>query len=521
MSNSNFIKKKPMASDTQLSIVKAFLFELDAKKIRYCHFKSNEHLDAAVQGNTDLDLLFEESRKEEVVTALNKSGFVRYKAVALREYPGIDDYLGIDSETGKLVHVHAHFRLLAGETGVKSYHFPWEKEFLAKRQWDEGCRIYRSAYSHEMVLLMIRAGLKQTHNDTLRSFLGLKDKGAKTQICREYIWLRERVEKKELADSAKELIGDEVVNPINELYDRGFDKQSLTAFLESGKGYLSHCRRMGRAESIYRKIGVFSLKVFRYFRIFKFPKYRTTEGNGVIIAVLGPDGVGKSTQTRQISKTIARKVDVLSLYMGSGKGRGSLERFPLMVISNCGRRLGKLFRRIFRKEREGVKQARQGFRSRTIGQPYHLAWGLMLALERRKKLRRIAKAKARGFIIVCDRYPQTEIMGYNDGPLLATYRQSKIPGLRQLAEFEKSTYESAQKIAPDIVLKLFCKIEVLAKRRPELDVSRIEMKQEGIRALRYSEKTIVFEIDASKGETEVFVEMMERVGHGIWQKQKA
>ena len=40
-----------------LNIVKNDLDEFHKNNINYCHFKSNEHVDAAVIGDTDLDIL--------------------------------------------------------------------------------------------------------------------------------------------------------------------------------------------------------------------------------------------------------------------------------------------------------------------------------------------------------------------------------------------------------------------------------------------------------------------------------
>ena len=52
-------------------------------------------------------------------------------------------------------------------------------------------------------------------------------------------------------------------------------------------------------------------------------------------------------------------------------------------------------------------------------------WAVVLAWEKRAKLRRAVRARNRGMIVICDRFPQTQVMGYNDGPLLAPWRESK------------------------------------------------------------------------------------------------
>ncbi|GAA5421541.1 hypothetical protein [Tetragenococcus halophilus] len=40
-----------------LAILKDLFNELNAQNIRYIHWKSNEHLQAAINGDTDLDIM--------------------------------------------------------------------------------------------------------------------------------------------------------------------------------------------------------------------------------------------------------------------------------------------------------------------------------------------------------------------------------------------------------------------------------------------------------------------------------
>src|SRR5690606_39950604 len=51
----------------RLDSVVAFLSELDRRGVRYAHWKSNEHLEDALRGETDLDLLVDpgDRRSEE------------------------------------------------------------------------------------------------------------------------------------------------------------------------------------------------------------------------------------------------------------------------------------------------------------------------------------------------------------------------------------------------------------------------------------------------------------------------
>ena len=47
----------------QISKVQKLFVEFHKRGINYCHFKSNEHLDASFKGLTDLDVLFDIKQK--------------------------------------------------------------------------------------------------------------------------------------------------------------------------------------------------------------------------------------------------------------------------------------------------------------------------------------------------------------------------------------------------------------------------------------------------------------------------
>jgi hypothetical protein len=67
---------KPLAPATRL------FDALHEHDIRYCHWKSNEHLLAGLAGETDLDLLFDRRQFGEVTILLAQCGFRRFDASA-------------------------------------------------------------------------------------------------------------------------------------------------------------------------------------------------------------------------------------------------------------------------------------------------------------------------------------------------------------------------------------------------------------------------------------------------------
>ena len=61
------------------------------------------------------------------------------------------------------------------------------------------------------------------------------------------------------------------------------------------------------------------------------PARRTSPRGGLIVAILGCDGSGKSSVVEEVVGSLGRKVDILPIYFGSGDGRSSVVRLPLKL----------------------------------------------------------------------------------------------------------------------------------------------------------------------------------------------
>ena len=103
---------------------------MNTRAIRYCHWKSNEHVKAAMAGETDLDLLISEDDADAFSDLLGIYNFKQIVSPPEKTYPGIEDYLGFDSETGKCAHLNVHYRLITGKKFIKNHQLPYELLFL-------------------------------------------------------------------------------------------------------------------------------------------------------------------------------------------------------------------------------------------------------------------------------------------------------------------------------------------------------------------------------------------------------
>ncbi len=499
----------------QLNLIRNLVRRLETEAILYCHWKSNEHLNAAMCGNTDLDILFEEGQQARVVEVLRQAGFTRFRSIWLRRYPGIEDFIGIDPEKGKVVHVHAHFQLVLGEKLVKSYRLPWEGELLGTRVWDQEHEIYRSDPVWEMLLLIIREAIKLTGSMKHARH----DPSARSGADREMAWLKERVSPQDLGELAATCCGPHTRQAIDRLYREGLSSSALEALRRLILPVFQKYRRLSRWEvmaiGLVRRLSDPLSRGLRKTILPTLPIQRTIPDDGLIIAILGADGSGKSTVATEVTKELSRKVAVMRIYMGSGSGSSSILRWPLDTVSRHlsgagGNRMRQAGQQAGVPEEPPARILRK-----VLGRAFHVAWALTLAQEKRTKLKRAWQARRKGILVVCDRFPQADIEGYNDGPLLGHLSESRLPFLRWLASWERSSYTRTALYPPDLVLRLLGPVEVLGHRRPEMDPARIHRKQEGIRAVRFPPSTSVVDVDAKQSLEEVVARAMSTIGSMI------
>lgn len=467
----------------RLALVRDLVGSLDAERISYCHWKSNENLAATMAGKADLDVLFDPSKREETHALLKRLGFVECLAAPHRRYPGIEDFIGIDAVTGRVVHVHAHFLLVLGETGLKSYELDLMERLLSGREWDEEHGIYRSDAKIELLLLLLRESMKLDGKRKRQL-----SRGAAGGAGREFAWLKERVPEDALCEEARALLGADSEAVVAELYRDGLTLNGLKDLQAIVARRFAQSRRYSAAgawfEARRRTFSVWLARRARKLGIGGVAWRRRVKGRGLIVAFLGPDGAGKSTLTNSVADELGRKLDVERVYMGSGAGGPP----------------------------SALRRVLQILRFRKLGGPFRVLWELSLAREKRNALRRITAWRDQGIVVVSDRYPQAEIDGHNDGPLLARFRESKSGFLRSLASWERRCYETARELPPDLVCRMRIDVAEIARRRPGTDVEWVRTKQQGIERLTFPAQTRVAELNAGQPPEAVLRDAMAAIG---------
>lgn len=486
-----------------LKSIKKMLDTFEKNNIKYCHWKSNEHIAPALVGDTDLDMLFFPEQRSEIDKALNECGLKRFRATPLMQYNAIEDYIGFDMETAKIWHLHTHYRMTLGEKHLKGYTVtPWGYKLLENRIWND-IGIYTSCFEDEYILLLVRNSMKLRWRDW-------GQKIGKDDIT-ELTWLQERIEQEKLMKHAAQYLGDRAVNEIIKITEQKLtEKNQLNALhkillkeLKIFSGYSragswwTRSKREGYwlIGAVIRHVGLNTNK----------PNRRSSPAGGCAVAFLGCDGAGKSTTIEYVKKEFGKKIDVKTVYLGSGAGSSSLLRKPMKLVAKKigGRGVGHAVEKEYIERKEEQKKISLKARLYSIAK---IIWADTLANEKKKKLNEVTKAKNNGMLVLIDRYPQTEFTGYSDGPLLSKYLTKGSGFLYKKALKELDIYKAAYTNPPDLTLKLMVPTETAIARKPEMTVEEIDNKKEAVMKMNPSRNSVV--IDTSVELTESLGKVM-------------
>ena len=482
----------------KLDICSELFNDFHKEDIQYCHWKSNEHLGEGLSGTTDLDVIVE--RQENINQLLSQNNFKRFETSWFSSYPGLEDYLGYDSHTGTLVHLHLHYRLAIGNKRLKDYNVPWVETVLNRRVFDEEYQVYRTDPNMEMLLLLVRYGFKIQSRDYVKY---LFEEYLEKDVIREYEWLQKRLDRKEVVRLATELLNENAGTVVESMVTSEPDLRQFRKLRNICVRELSDVRTYGyfeaKARGFLREIALGFRSINE--RFFDRPRFyrRTVPSGGVLIVLIGVDGAGKSTIIDELSKWLSWKLDVQQIYYGSGNGSATRLRHPIIAA---------------RKQIGGSDSAPDQLSDNDADRSLvlrigRIARGIILARERKKKLQKGWKAKNRGLVVIGDRYPQNQIMGFNDGPLLDHLSGSSSRLLRYLACVERQVYKSAEKSPPDLVITLDVSPETAEERKPEMPTDQFEKRKSAIDEITFGTQQHV--VDAEQPLEDVIRDVKELV----------
>jgi hypothetical protein len=478
------------------------LLAVNRLELGYCYWKSGQRLRRALAGDTDLDILVAAADQHRMRQCLLECGFKLFPAVPGREDAACTSYLGYDEPSGRLAHVHLHTRIVSGHRLVLDYYLPWAGQVIERAVLHPNLPIRVLDPTSEALLLIVRSCLELRVDDpvALRNFAAACGKFEADRHA-----LRATLDPSKLRAMAEELLDADLARQCVEAMASERTLQQQRGLRRAIRRHLAPYRRFNAIAATLRGAGravrLAAGTLNRHYLHLPRGWHRRAPGGGVVVALLGVDGSGKSTAVAALRQWMGAEVDVMPIYFGTGDGRPSLILLPLKLLVPVFSRFALA----------KTKDSSHGTVSaRSPGPIYGVLltlWASVLAVEKRGKLRRARRAADRGLVVIADRYPQDQIVSFNDGPLLP--RLASVP--RWLRDFEMGSYRLARRLAPDLVIKLMATQQVLETREPTMnrDVIRQRLSELSLLSFPTSE---VLTVDA----TQPLADVLRDVKRAVW-----
>lgn len=462
-----------------LEISKKVFDSFERLGIIYCHWKSNEHIIPGLDGDTDLDILVDINNKDQVLEIYKELGVINLDPQYGSRYPNVEDYVGFDESTGKLIHLHQHYKIVTGHTGLKEFTLPYDDVILSTRVKHTETGVFVSRPEAELYILFLRIVFKsnqKTYNSAKKGHYELKK-----DVLNEIVYLKERCTRQSCTDFYEEHGMDSKLIPF--IWDEPLSSKRFIELYDYV--YLNHSN-FSRYSPINRKILVkvypTLIQINRAFRkrlnwnVFIKKKLPM---KGVSVGFIGQDGCGKSTVTKEIEKWLLWKMDAQRFYLGSGDYFNPWQKKALKLV---------------------------GKRKKTsIGM--HLSGILSVSLcckASKNALTQLKKAKKyvdKGGIALFDRFPQTQYEGIFDGPKVRKLflKKTTNPIFKHIisshAKREEKNLIKTQRYQPTIVFKLILSVDESMRRKPENNRADIEQKHQIANQLTFNSSRVVM-IDA-------------------------
>jgi thymidylate kinase len=428
---------------------------LEHRGVLCCHWKSNTFLREALRGRGDLDLLVDRADAATFESVLAWLGFKRAVDELGGSLPAVSHFFGLDRPTGALIHLHAYYQVVTGESLLKNYRLPIERLLLEDRRYVDGVPI--PSADAELIVFVIRAMAK--HSSLVEYLLLQRRHGAGYEALRaELQALLAECDLERSCDLLRRWLPP--VDP--SLFAECIEALRCDAPL-ARRAWLArrlHSRlrcyeRLRPVPALFLRTSVVGALALRRMRGAGSSK-RPANG-GAVIAFVGPEATGKSTLAREVSTWLGAAFDVRSVHLGKPPSTW-LTLLPNLAVPLLRKRLPR--HRTTRME-TGQPDGGAGRVSLLFGlRAVFDAW------DRRALAISAHRDALRGRVVLCDRYPST-LVGAMDSPRLRVLPRDGWRGrlLRWMSELERRLYRQIP--PPDTVIRLTVPVQVAIERNRE------------------------------------------------------
>jgi hypothetical protein len=277
----------------------------------YCQWKGHFRRHRWASGEGDIDLLVDPASAPAFTAVLGRLGFKSALEPAEQQLPGVESFFGYDPRLARLLHVHAHYRLVVGRVWATHFRLPIEHALLASTVEREPFPTPEPPL--ELIVFVVRSLLGRS----LRQELGSAGARWPEEIQDQLRYLMAQADRSAVHD----LLGRHLACVEPALFDaclaslcpgsspwhrarlRRRLAQRLRAF----------ARRPPLADTIRR---LTRRLVTLNGRLAAPPRGKRLARGGTTIALLGGDGSGKSTCTAALYRWLSPNIDTMTAHLG-------------------------------------------------------------------------------------------------------------------------------------------------------------------------------------------------------------
>ena len=481
-----------MNNTHELLLIRKLCAELMNRGVNYCHWKSNAALDRSACGKNDLDLLIDRADSDQFIEILSKLGYKEFRHQEDAEMPGISSYFGYDADENILIHVHAHYKLILGHDFSKNYHIPVEHAYLASATQETLFRV--PAPEFEMIIFVIRMIIKHCTWDSIL----LREGKLSPSEEKEFVYLESKID----PDRITQILAEHFPFIEKSLFD-----ECLSALRPS----CPLLRRINISKKILNQLSPYARRnqfmdliakrwrhvclIVQYVFLRNRNRFHLANG-GIMIAVVGGDGAGKTTVINHLSQWLSPHFEVKKIHLGKPSWslstiliRGILKITTLLRITKS----------------PVTSESNTPYAPLTNFPGFAQAIkALCVAHDRYVTYKQGRRFSASGEIVLCDRFPLPQFIPM-DGPQIERMLPSR-PNSRLLQRFnswEQTVYKKI--IPPDLLIVLVLDPEIAVERKREEDREFVLLRSSLIWNADWDQFPAI-KIDTSHSKEQVFSE---------------